>query len=240
MMRRTSSTGSWSLPADPGGHRFAVHVSHDEVDQPLPLADGVDRDDVGMGQPRRRLRLAGEALPDVLLEGELGRKHLDGHPPLQPLVAGAIHHAHAAPADLALDGVGVPQSGAKSGRAEACERDRSRQRGAGAACGKLPCCLEKQPNMADNLYRRCPCGLPCSQVERSGLGPTPFWQQTRRLRDGTSQESGSDRRIGEPEPCRKLLIGSALRRLERGTVGAPGPPICCLDCHFALDGDWKE
>ena len=37
--------------ADPARHRLAVHVAHDEVDQAVALADGVDRDDVGMAQP---------------------------------------------------------------------------------------------------------------------------------------------------------------------------------------------
>ena len=60
------------FPADAGGDRLTVHVSHHEVDQPHPLADRMDRDDVRMAQPRRRLRLAGEALPDILLEGQLG------------------------------------------------------------------------------------------------------------------------------------------------------------------------
>ena len=41
--------------------------------------------------------------PDVLLEGELGRQHLDRDAALEPLVAGAIDHAHAAAADLAFD-----------------------------------------------------------------------------------------------------------------------------------------
>src|SRR5690349_22837478 len=48
--------------------------------------------------------LAGEPLPDVLLKGELGRQHLDGHPALEALVAGAIDHSHPAAADLTLDG----------------------------------------------------------------------------------------------------------------------------------------
>ncbi len=60
-----------------------------------------------MGQPRRGLRLAGEPLADLGLEGQLGREHLDGDPPLEPLVARAVHHSHAPPPDLALDRVGV-------------------------------------------------------------------------------------------------------------------------------------
>jgi hypothetical protein len=36
-------------------------------------------------------------------------KDLDGHPALEPLVASSVDHAHAAAADLALDGIGVAQ-----------------------------------------------------------------------------------------------------------------------------------
>jgi hypothetical protein len=101
--------------ADAGGDRFPVYEAHDEVDQPHPLADRVDRDDVRMAQPRGGLGLSGEPLPDVLLEGELGRQHLDRHPALQPLVPGAIDHPHAPSADLAFDGISVAQSGGEAG-----------------------------------------------------------------------------------------------------------------------------
>ena len=101
---------------DPARHRLAVHVAHDEVDQAVALADRVDRDDVRMGELGGGLGLAGEALPDVLLEGELGGKHLDGDPALEPLVAGAVDDAHAAPPDLALDGIRVTQRRGEPGR----------------------------------------------------------------------------------------------------------------------------
>jgi len=143
--------------ADPGGHRLAVDVSHDEVDQPQPFADGVDGDDVGMAQAGRGLGLAGEPLADVLLEGKLGREHLDGDPALEPLVASAVHHAHAAPADLALDGVGVSQGRGEAGRKGLVSGAGHGVEAAGPACAKLPCPLEMQPDMADNLYRREPC-----------------------------------------------------------------------------------
>ena len=68
-----------------------------------------------MAQPRGRLGLAGEPLPDILLEGELGRQHLDRDAALQPLVPGAIDDAHAASADLTLDGIGVAQSAGEAG-----------------------------------------------------------------------------------------------------------------------------
>ena len=109
MIRRASSTGSLPRPRIRAATDSPSTIPHDEIDQPLALADRVDRDDVGMREPGRRLRLAGESLADVLLEGELGRQHLDGHPALQPFVARAIDHAHAAAPDLALDRIRVTE-----------------------------------------------------------------------------------------------------------------------------------
>ena len=55
------------------------------------------------------LRLTLEALPDVLLEGELGRQHLDRDPALELLVARPVDDAHAAPPDFPLEGIGGAQ-----------------------------------------------------------------------------------------------------------------------------------
>ncbi len=98
-----------AAPLEPSADRFAVHVSHHEVDQPLALADRVDGDDVGMGEAGRGLGLAGEALADLLLECELRREDLDGDPTLQPIVGCTVHHAHAAAPDFTLDGVRVAE-----------------------------------------------------------------------------------------------------------------------------------
>jgi hypothetical protein len=62
-----------------------------------------------VGQPRRRLGLPGKSLADVLLKRQFGREYLDRHSPLQPLVPGAVDHAHAAAPDLSFDGIGVAQ-----------------------------------------------------------------------------------------------------------------------------------
>ena len=101
--------GQLAPALDPRAERFAVDQAHDEVDQAAALVDVVDRDDVGVRQARGGLRLAGEALADFLLEGELGREHLDRDAALQPLVAGAIDHPHPASADLAFDRIRVSQ-----------------------------------------------------------------------------------------------------------------------------------
>ena len=104
-----------AAPANSCRHRLAVHVAHDEVHQALALADAVDGNDVRVGEAGSGLRLAGEPLTDVLLEGELGREHLDGHAALKPLVARTVHHSHAPAPDLPLDGVCSAQSFAQAG-----------------------------------------------------------------------------------------------------------------------------
>ncbi len=94
---------------DPRRERLPFDQPHHEVDDAATFADIVDRHDVGMGQSRRRLRFAGETLPDLRREGQFRRQHLHRHPPLQPLVPRAVHHAHATAADFAFDGVGVAE-----------------------------------------------------------------------------------------------------------------------------------
>ena len=142
-------------PPDPAGHRLPVHVAHDEVDQAVAFADGMDRNDVGMAQLGRGLRLAGEPLADVLLERQLRRQHLDRDPALEPLVPGAIHHAHAAPPDLALDGVGVAQGRGEPGRQRLVSRGGHRRpetEGSEQWSAREP--AKEQPDMGDNLYSR--------------------------------------------------------------------------------------
>ena len=73
------------------------------------LAYVVDRDDMGVRQAGCRLCLASEALSDFLLESQLGWQHLDGHTPMQALIARAIDHAHSTAADFALDGILITQ-----------------------------------------------------------------------------------------------------------------------------------
>ena len=80
---------------------------------------------MGVAQLGGGLGLAGEPLADVLLEGELRGKHLDRDPALEPLVAGAVDHPHAAAADLALDGICVTQRLGEPGRPVAGRMERS-------------------------------------------------------------------------------------------------------------------
>jgi hypothetical protein len=81
----------------------AAHIRHDEEDELLDFVDGVDRNDVGVRELRRRLRLAEKAGLDLAAKRQLGRKQLDRDLPFQPAVLGTIDDAHAAPSDLAVE-----------------------------------------------------------------------------------------------------------------------------------------
>ena len=98
-MRRASS----------GGSRARIVLIEEvilavEVHEPVgTFADGMDRHDVRVRQTRRGLRLAEEPHADFLAERELRRQDLDGHFPLESLVARVVDDAHAAAADLAFE-----------------------------------------------------------------------------------------------------------------------------------------
>jgi hypothetical protein len=85
------------------------HERHDEVRDAVPLADVVDRHDVGMGELGGRLRLAGESDAERRVVGQLRGKDLDRHEALEPEVAGPVHDGHPAAPDLVLDPVLVAQ-----------------------------------------------------------------------------------------------------------------------------------
>ena len=65
----------------------------------------------GVRELRRRLRLAGEARPDGLIVGELGRQNLDRDVALEPEVARAEDDGHPSAADLVLDPVLAAERG---------------------------------------------------------------------------------------------------------------------------------
>ena len=62
----------------------------------LVLTDLVDRDDVGMVEGRRRLRLALEAADALLVPHQLGRQNLERDAPLERLILRQVDLAHAA------------------------------------------------------------------------------------------------------------------------------------------------
>jgi hypothetical protein len=123
----------------------------------VALTYRMDRHDVRMAQLGGGLSLAGEPFPDVLLERQLGGKHLDRHPALQPLVPRPVDDAHAATSDFPLDGVCVTQRRGEPSRQGLVgggghEWDGPEMAGAGLRSAMGP--VEEQPDMADNLYSR--------------------------------------------------------------------------------------
>src|SRR4029079_12984774 len=69
------------------------------------LVDTVDRNDVGVVELRRGLGLANESRAHVLIEGDVGRQHLDRHRAIEARIDRAIHDGHPATPDLTLDEV---------------------------------------------------------------------------------------------------------------------------------------
>jgi hypothetical protein len=90
----------------PGRHRtierHAGHVLHHDERHVALLPDAVDRDDVGMVERRGRTGLVQQPGPGVAT-GDLD--DLDRHGAMQFGVAGAIHRAHAALAQVLFDDV---------------------------------------------------------------------------------------------------------------------------------------
>ena len=63
----------WSAVCHPLGQRLPVHVRHDVEHVPAHLVDGVNGDDVRMGQSRRRARLAHESVAQLVVSGKVRR-----------------------------------------------------------------------------------------------------------------------------------------------------------------------
>ena len=78
---------------------------HDVVVHPALLADPVDRDDVGVVQPRRRPRLAAEPSEVPRVGQGVRRQDLQRDVPAERLLLGLVHDAHPAAAHLADDPV---------------------------------------------------------------------------------------------------------------------------------------
>ena len=95
--------------------RLAVDVGHDVVEDPVGLARIEDGQDVGMAQAGGDPDFPKEAL-GADRHGEVGAQQLDRDHPLVPEVAGQEHGGHAAPSELAHEGIA-----ARQGRAETLE-----------------------------------------------------------------------------------------------------------------------
>ena len=90
------------------GEGLSLHVAHHVVENSLVLAERVQRDDVGVAEPRRRPRLPSESLAMGAGLGPLGRRP-DRDEPVEPGLLGEVDGAHAASSDLAHDPVVGPE-----------------------------------------------------------------------------------------------------------------------------------
>ena len=81
----------------------ALNAGHHEEHEIAHLVHGINRDDVGMTQLGRSLRLPQKPRPDVATERQLRRQHLDRHEPLETLIARPIHDPHATPTNLLIE-----------------------------------------------------------------------------------------------------------------------------------------
>jgi hypothetical protein len=74
----------------------------------------VDRDDVGVIQLSRRLRLTQQASPAFAAQPQIAQ-HLDRHITIQQPVASAVNHPHTAPAKFSLERVALLKRNANQG-----------------------------------------------------------------------------------------------------------------------------
>ena len=86
-------------------HRPSRNELHDEVWPPLRDGGVEDRDEVRVVQPGGDARLPLEALQVLLVLGQHVREHLEGHLPLEALVAGEPDGSHPARAQSAFEPV---------------------------------------------------------------------------------------------------------------------------------------
>ena len=91
--------------------RFAFQALHHEVVEAAVVPDIVNAADVGMLEARDRFRLATESFAQLRAHRAAAQHDLDGDRPIEPEIAGAIHLAHAAPAER-LDDFVRPEPGA--------------------------------------------------------------------------------------------------------------------------------
>ena len=78
--------------------RFALHVTHHEVQHSVRLTEAVERDDVRVGEARGGAGLAAEALAARSVLAPVQEQYLDRDQPFESGVAGQVHGAHPAPA----------------------------------------------------------------------------------------------------------------------------------------------
>ena len=96
--------GELLLPIEALPQGLALHVGHHIVEQAVGVAGVMQREDVRMGEVRRDLDLAQEAIaPEAL--GDFRPQHLEGDPPPVPEVAREVHDGPSTVTDLPVDDV---------------------------------------------------------------------------------------------------------------------------------------
>ena len=92
--------GKLEAPPQPILEGLPIDILHGEVVVSLVLARFVDHDDVGMVEAAGRLRLTPEPLDLCRLLHHFLRQHLERDAPVEPVLQGFVHAAHAALANL--------------------------------------------------------------------------------------------------------------------------------------------
>jgi hypothetical protein len=89
------------------GQVVALNQPHVEVEAAVDLAEVMDGDDVGVGQPGSALALLEEAPAKLLVPDEPGAEPLKRDDPLPACVVGSVGPANAAPTDQVSQLVGA-------------------------------------------------------------------------------------------------------------------------------------
>jgi len=101
--------GQLALAGHPVAEGLAVDEGHDVIQEAVRVTRVVEREDVGMVEPRGDLDLAQEPLGPQGLR-QLSAQHLERDLAVVPDVRREVHRRHAAGADLALEAI-VPGEG---------------------------------------------------------------------------------------------------------------------------------
>ena len=100
----------FALPGQPVAQRFPGDVGHHEPVEPVAFAGIEQGQDMGMLQPGGDLDFPEEPLA-AEGGGDLGPEDLHRHLAVMPQVFGQVDRGHPPAAELALDGVAVPEGG---------------------------------------------------------------------------------------------------------------------------------
>ena len=108
-MRRPGDRQPFGVGGQQRAEGGALQQLHHEIRVPVVLAEVVHDGDAGVLQRGRRLGLPPQPGDQRRVAGQLRQQDLDRHLPVQPLVEGRPHFAHAAPAQPFLQPVPSPQ-----------------------------------------------------------------------------------------------------------------------------------